>query len=175
MNVERRYSGMRNDPYLTPEGMKQAERVAAELSKLPIEAIWSSDLARTRQVALRIYLACDRQLSFDRRLRETDVGDMSGLHKDDAVAQFPDEHHRTSTPAYDFRDIGGESFSQVVQRQLDCFREILEHHGTDSADDAPFVVVVGHGTSLRTMLRFLGIKPAKLHQQGEYQIVPFSE
>lgn len=175
LNAQKRYSGAREDVPLNAVGEAQAEALAEKVALLPIVAIHASDLLRTRQVATRIATYNHLAVLHDARLREVDIGAIGTLQKTEAQERFPEEWHRTSGPDYDFRDIGGESRSQVVERHVACFQEMLGRYGGTAPEDAPLVVVVGHGTALRTMLEHLGAPDAKLHEQGDYQIVLYSD
>lgn len=178
-NREGRYSGAREDVVLNSTGITQAKKLAKTIAARGlIRAIFSSDLRRTRQVATIIAKACGlgRELvTFDKRLREVDIGKAGGLLKADVYAQFPEPHFRTSDPNYDFSSIGGERRWQVVERQLACFREIDEKFGRPDGRESDTIVVVGHGTALRTIIEELGIDPPVLHEQGKYQTITFGE
>lgn len=174
MNAQRRYSGAREKALLNEIGKAQADKLALQLSHMQITAIYASDLRRTRQVASRISDAGGFDVTYDARLREVDVGSMGGLTKDEALVRFPEDHFRTSSPCYDFMSIGGESREQVIARQIACFNDILARYGRAFELGSPNIVIVGHGTSLRTMLQHLRIEPPNLHDQGGYQFVSYS-
>lgn len=173
LNAQGRYSGAREDTPLNAVGELQADHLAETIARLPITAIWSSDLLRTRQVASRVALQTGLTVTHDASLREVDIGDIGTMAKEEALVQFPDAHFRTSSPCYDYRTIGGESREQVIERQLACFNDILAQHGALDHANAPIVVVVGHGTALRTMLEHLHTG-LKLHEQGDHQIITYS-
>ncbi len=173
LNAQRRYSGAKEKAFLDEVGKAQADALASQFAQMPIAAIYASDLYRTRQVASRIAKACKLDVYYDWRLREVDIGSMGGLTKAEAMSKFSLDHFRTNSLVYDFTTIGGESRDYVIKRQLGCFQDILELHARETHEEGRIVVVVGHGTSLRTMLQHLGIEPPKLHKQGDFQFVPF--
>lgn len=173
LNVQKRYSGAREDVPLNAKGEEQADRLAETISVLRIAGVYSSDLLRARQVAEKVATKTGCSVQFDSRLREVDIGAIGTRLKEDVRVQYPEPRYRTSGPDYDFSDIGGESRQQVIERQLTCFREILERHGGDRAA-ASTVVIVGHGTALRTMLEHFAAESATLHAQGKFQSVLFS-
>jgi broad specificity phosphatase PhoE len=172
-NLEGRISGAREHAVLNDTGLEQARILTAQLKFMcprPV-AIISSDLVRTAQVAAIISPSLgDLPVQADKRLREVDVGTIGGMLKKDAAAAFPEPHHRTFAPDYDFRDIGGESRDEVIERQIAAFRDTLVEHGWPTCSHPLSVIVVGHGTALRTMLGHLGTG-LTLHAQGEYQVI----
>jgi probable phosphoglycerate mutase len=184
LNFEKRYSGQL-DPPLNGIGVTQAKQLAHSLLEVPLKGIYCSDLHRTYQVMVAILSArrnMQRVVRFDSRefgpivldsrLRELDVGEMAGMTKADALAKFPGDRYDTKGKSFDFTSIGGETRLALEQRQLDCFQEIARAHGSDSAEDAPHIGVVGHGTALRVFLETR--EDARKLEQGSYLIVPFS-
>jgi probable phosphoglycerate mutase len=109
-------------------------------------------------------------VQLDARLREVHIGQMAGMRKSDARREYPDPEFRGAHPSFDFRSIGGESRTQVLDRIRACCDRIARIHGTAHAD-VPFVVIVSHGTALRVLLEHLGIRT--FHEQGSYQVVTY--
>lgn len=70
------YSGLaalalgRVDPPLSPRGLEQAELLAARLASVPVGAVWSSDLERSRQTAEAIARGRSLEVRVDGRFRE---------------------------------------------------------------------------------------------------------
>src|SRR5437899_7551193 len=58
------------DPPLSGRGREQADRLAARMAAVPLQAIWSSDLRRARQTAAAIAAGRGLELTVDPRLRE---------------------------------------------------------------------------------------------------------
>ena len=175
-NAQGIYTGHRDIP-LNEVGRQQAKRLARMLDMYSFHTILSSDLQRAREVAKIIEKGrrgtWHKTLAeTDPRLREVNIGDMDGLAKDIARVRFPEEQYNTRSPNYDFRPIGGESRDQVIERQIQVLSERTGQYGSDDPDLVPLLVVVGHGTSLRTLVEHLGHQPDL--RQGYYQIVPFS-
>lgn len=74
---------------LTPEGEQQAARAADLLRTVALDAIWSSDLLRTRQTAEVIAGAADVAISWDERLQEVDTGKLDGSRRADLEQHYP--------------------------------------------------------------------------------------
>ena len=172
-NANSIYSGAREIISLNDKGLTQAKKLGPKIAEYwSVLEIFSSDLTRAKQTAEIIARAANitpNKIRFDIRLREVDIGQAGGLHKNTVYDRFPEQHFRTSSLNYDFRSIGGESRHQVIDRMLACFHDIQnEFSGHLGA-----IVVVSHGTALRTIIEELGVDPPKLHEQGEYQIITF--
>ncbi len=77
-NREMRYLGSLDEP-LTELGHRQAERVAAALSQLPIAAVYASPLLRAAQTGERIAAGLGITMAAEPRLREQSFGEWEGL------------------------------------------------------------------------------------------------
>ena len=177
-NAARRYSGARERAHLTTLGMCQAATLATKLQIYgnkqhqahkhftPI-TLFSSDLERTLHVAAMIsHLHEGVPIIPDKRLREVDVGQMGGVTKQDALTRFPGPHFRTEHANWDYTSIGGEDKITVRQR-LRAFVEDLPTHPFRPRD-SKHIIVVSHGTALRTLLEHYGCHDP-LHEQGHFQ------
>lgn len=169
-NQKRIYSGQ-IDISLNQTGRRQADLLAAQISLLDgpsIGTILCSDLARAVYLGMAIGERVDVLPTFTEALREVHIGGMAGYVREEAEILFPDNQYRTSNPDFDFRDVGGESAEQVIDRHrtfLDRERPRLNEEGVER------IVVVGHGTSLRLVFRDALKLIGHLHSQGEYQLV----
>ncbi len=87
-NRELRYVGSRDEP-LADSGREQAGRLAAALAPLPLAAVYSSPLARTRATAERIAAArsLPLPLRLEARLREQSFGEWEGLTRAEVLAR----------------------------------------------------------------------------------------
>lgn len=171
-NAEHRYSGQ-NNVLLNDVGVEQAKRLAEKIAQtFFVDQIISSDLNRTRSVAREISRACESEppIEWHEALREVHVGRMSGLTKADALMEFPKSQHRSSGAHYDYRDIGGESADDVASRIMRVIDHLAFQIQRPYPSKPQTVVLVGHGTALRTVfvdrLRLF----RTLHKQGDYQV-----
>ena len=125
---------------LNDEGRAQAESTAAALSDEPIDAVYSSDLARAIDTARPIASARGLPVVTDAAFREIDQGEWEGLHVDVIKERWPElwgpARHSSTRP-------GGEAPADVRKRALEGVRRIVDAH------PAGVVVVVSHGGTIR--------------------------
>jgi broad specificity phosphatase PhoE len=145
-NLSGRAQGHTDIP-LNDTGRAQARAVAALLTGFEPVRLWSSDLARARETADAIAAVTGLTIESDRRLREYDVGERSGLTLEEAAERFPLEYAayragRTATLVP-----GEETTEQVRDRivpaLLDCFAGL---------SDGETGIAVLHGACLRVGL-----------------------
>lgn len=141
---ERRFLGQ-TDPPLSPEGIRQAENLANELSKYEISAVYSSDLLRASQTASIIAEKFQISVKAEKRLREIHMGDWDNLAFTEVRSRFPDEFEKRGRDIAHYRRPGGESFTDVQKRALPAFKEIALNSTGD-------VVIVTHAGINRTIL-----------------------
>jgi broad specificity phosphatase PhoE len=150
-NAERRIQGQ-TDVELSPLGLSQSEAVVAELSTLPLEAVFSSPLRRARQTAEPLSEALGLELRIDRRLAEINAGVFQGLDWQEIQAKYPDEGARWKSHDPDFVIPGGESRRQLVARAVEAFEAIR-------AVGLRHVAVVAHGGLLTAAFKGLFAVP----------------
>ncbi|MDO8522916.1 MAG: histidine phosphatase family protein [bacterium] len=170
LNAQHRYTGQIDVP-LNAVGKLQAKRLADQLSKFTISAVFSSDLIRAVETASEI-TALHPHIAprTDPRLREVNLGQLNGMLKSEVEKLYQNAIFSTQHANFDFSAVGGESREQVIRRHIEFFDEVTNTLENDSGNP-PFSVVVGHGTALRIFLRHLGIK--SLLEQGNYQIITY--
>lgn len=166
-NAERRYSGQRDVP-LNEIGRQQARNLARSLDGLPVRRIISSDLIRSKETAQIIGEEWNTIVEIDPRLREVDVGEVTGMVKEDAEKKFPEKKFRTRNRSFDFRDIGGESALQVLHRYEKAILDAAKSHR--SIYDYS-IVFVGHGSAMRNLLWHHGHTWDM--SQGDFQLATF--
>jgi broad specificity phosphatase PhoE len=149
-NADGRWQG-RADPELSPEGVDQALRAAARLTAWGRpDFCLASDLRRARVTA---ELLQDGPVETTSLLREHDVGDWSGLTREEVAERWPVElagFH--SGRVVDFP--GGETAEAVDQRVAEAARHIAERAGQAGARR---VLVVTHGGVLHALARAAGL------------------
>jgi probable phosphoglycerate mutase len=156
-NLSGRWQGQA-DPALTELGRAQARAAAHNLGQL--DAIWTSDLQRAAQTATVIA----EELGLgpvvpDTDLRERDVGDWTGLTRDQIDRRYPGYLSPPNgakpegwTPP---RPAGWESDPAVVGRATQALLRIREHHETGH------VLVVSHAGLLYSIERTLGVEASR--------------
>lgn len=173
-NRERIYSGQ-IDIDLNETGIKQAETVARQIASLPgVCGVLSSNLIRARKLGLRIGELAGVGVKLTDDLREVHLGVLQGFRKEEFPQLYRGEQFNTSNPAFDFTLVGGEKAADVIARYMRALAKAQRYFDICGMSDAR-VVVVGHGTALRLVFRdYLGLFTGKLHEQGEYQEVPWT-
>lgn len=143
-NLARRYQG-HTDVELDDTGLAQAAAVAPAIAELKPALLWSSDLTRASRTAQCIAELTGLEVVTDARLREYDVGALTGRTREEVQASVLGE---------------SETHDQVTTR----VHAVLEDVWALLADDQT-AVVVGHGGALRSgLLGFLGW-PGELRDQ----------
>lgn len=146
-----RLQGHQDSP-LSPEGLRQADALAARLSTVPFQALYSSDLGRALETARRIAARTGHSVLPDLRLRERGLGIFEGLTRDEASQRHPEVFAQYATGGPEFVVPSGESTLQRLRHAVGCLEELgARHPGTR-------VVVVTHGGVLSSLFRHsLGI------------------
>ncbi len=147
-NVARRWQG-HADPGLTEKGRAQAVAVARSLETEPRgrwTRIIASDLARARLTAETIARSLDLPIELDRRLRELDVGDWSGLTRDEIATRDPDRLLAFETGDPSIRPSGGETRLELAARAVACLRDLRARYAGEG------LVVVTHRGVIRALV-----------------------
>ena len=132
-----------NDPPLSPKGELAAERLRDAFRGIRVDLVCCSDLKRAVDTA-GIAFCEGTPVRADRRLRETDYGDLNGAPRKevDAVRK---QHLEQPFPA-------GESIARSVARVRECLEELRQRHG------AMTLVIVGHRATRYALETFDGSK-----------------
>jgi broad specificity phosphatase PhoE len=137
------------DPGLTEEGMAQARALAETLAAQP-DAGWSrviaSDLARAHATAAEVAARLGLPVEHDLRLRELDVGEWSGLSRDEIARLDPDTLRAFDRGEPSVRPGGGESRIEIRERTHAFVRELVDRCKGES------VIVVTHLGVIRALL-----------------------
>lgn len=112
---------------LSPAGKDQSDRLAKRFADADLGAIFSSDLLRSLHTARIISSKGShpavRSLS---SLREIHLGEWEGRTMKDIKITCPEEYERRGSAMDTFRPPGGESFSDLADRVMPVFNEILD-------------------------------------------------
>jgi broad specificity phosphatase PhoE len=145
-NAEGRAQG-HADVSLDDDGRRQAEAMATALADLDPVLLVSSDLARARESAAFLEKATGLTAEEDERLREYDVGERSGLTREEFAQRLGadaslawDAHAHVEAP-------GAETVEDVADRIVPATREVLERLGPGET-----AIIVTHGAALRIAL-----------------------
>ncbi len=141
----RLYNGHR-DVGLSPEGLRQAEEMAARLADLPIQAVYSSDLKRAIRGAEMIATRHGLEAHPDPEFREKSFGIWEGLTYEEVAARYPEQWERWLADPVESRPEGGESYREVADRAVRGLERVLGRHPGEE------VVIVAHGGVNRVIL-----------------------
>ena len=142
---EKRYNGQSNVA-LTELGQEQSDRVSACLSATALDAVYSSDLGRSRYCAGLIAEGHGLAVVAEQALREINFGDWEGRTWVELQKAYPQDWQRRLQDLTNYQVPGGESLQQAADRIRPMIRRILEKHpGGD-------VALVAHGGVNRIIL-----------------------
>jgi broad specificity phosphatase PhoE len=133
------------DPDLTRLGMQQAHQTGQRLKGLPMQAIFTSDLARTRQTAEIINQYIARPLQTRPDLREICMGDWEGVSFE-TLAEREDAYYLAwRQHTQDLPYPNGESGADVLVRITSFLDELCQQNLED-------VLLVTHGGLIRVLV-----------------------
>jgi len=127
-NKQRRIQGCRSDTRLSPNGLEQADRLAAVLRRERIDVIYSSPMKRASETAQIIAEACKLPVNVFNELREIDAGELDGLFERELTGPYETawkefRNGNASTPLP-----GGESLQDLQKRTSWAVDRMLEKH-----------------------------------------------
>ncbi len=137
-NLQGRCQGV-SDIELNDVGLKQAEAVAARLSRENIDAVYSSDLKRALQTADVVSRPHKLPVQIERDVRELDHGELEGLTFIEIRENYTEFLSRWRAEPAELQIPGGEKLVDVSHRAWNGLTRIVERHDSDST-----VVVVSH-------------------------------
>ena len=152
-NAAGRWQGC-GDPGLTDLGRSQAHDLAnllrADVRQKGEEPLWhrivASDLERARETASILADALALSVEVDRRLRELDVGEWTGLTRDEIEARDPETLLAFEGGEPTVRPGRGESRIEIRTRSRDCIRDLAERRRGEG------VIVVTHLGVIRALV-----------------------
>ena len=157
----RRFIGHLDVP-LSPLGERQMAAVARRMASVALDAVYASDLARTRRSAQILAAPHGLDIVAVPELREFAMGRWEGLTAEqirglDAAAFTA---WMADVAGYQFPE--GESLSQLTGRAWPAFERIVDAHPDRS------IAVVAHGGTNRMILcRALGLENQRLLALGQ--------
>jgi len=133
------------DVPLSPAGRAQAMAAAEALGRLPVAAVYASDLARARETAAPAANALSLEVHPVKALRERHFGAWEGCAPADLARDAPEAWGRMwQEPG--FAPPGGESLTALTHRVLPAILDIVAAH------PGALVAVVAHGGPVRVAL-----------------------
>ncbi|WP_319559943.1 histidine phosphatase family protein [Marispirochaeta sp.] len=143
-NTEQRFQGQADSP-LTGEGQMQAHSLARRVAAVRPSVIYTSDLGRAYSTARIIADECGFIPQPDIRLRERNVGILTGLTFDTIRGDHAGIWERYFEADYVIPE--GESLNQLLERGQSFLDHVAENHPYQR------VAAVSHGAMISTMLR----------------------
>ncbi|MDD6089434.1 MAG: bifunctional histidine phosphatase family protein/GNAT family N-acetyltransferase [Clostridiales bacterium] len=134
------------DGDVTALGLRQIDALAERFRHIPIDALYSSDLYRTRLTASAITRWHDVPIQLDKRLREMHVGPWETQFFANVGQDYPEEFRAFISDPEHFHLDGAESYIDVRERTAEALREIA------LLNPGRTVAVVTHGLAIRCML-----------------------
>ena len=156
-NAEDCFLGAADAP-MSSAGEAQIQELTQRLRlRVTLDAIYCSDLSRSRRTAELLTCGPDIPIHVRPALREIDLGDWQGLSRREVAVRQPDAYAARGRDIVNFRPPGGESFADLALRVLPCWRDVVE----DSA--AEVIAIAGHAGVNRVILcHLLGTPLANL-------------
>ena len=137
-NTEGRLQGQMDSP-LTDRGREQARALAHRLvrERWSVSSIHSSDLCRAADTAGILGAALEAPVFLDERLREYDVGVLTGLTRADIQHQYP-ELWRISRQSPVWPTVPGEEGNEAFGHRI---ASVLDHVRS-TREDEPVIAMV---------------------------------
>ncbi|MFQ5505202.1 MAG: histidine phosphatase family protein [Planctomycetota bacterium] len=152
------------DVELADEGRLRFELLADALRELPLAGVYASDLCRARSGAELIAAAHGLEVRLDPRLREIDRGSWAGRSIQAVEELSPGGFQRYKEAPMSFREHGGESHGDLLERVRPALIELADRHRGEE------ILAVTHGQVMRVLLAWvLGISgPASMRVMTSY-------
>ena len=157
-NLYRRVHGW-YDSLITENGYRQIAALEERFRDIQVDAVYSSDLFRTKMTASAVYKPKGLELNTRQALREIHMG----IWEDKTWAEFDRTEHQqlmwfnTNDPS--FCSEGCETFDQLRQRICHAILSIASNHPDET------VAVFSHGMAIRNAVAcFQGIPIEKTHE-----------
>jgi probable phosphoglycerate mutase len=152
------------DAPMCAAGEAQIRELAARLRpRLAPDAIYCSDLSRSRRTAELLSGGPAVPIRVRPALREIDMGVWQGLSLREVAERQPEEYAARGRDIANFRPPGGESFADLASRVLPCWRDLVEDGETQ------VVAIAGHAGVNRVVLcHLLGAPLANLFRIAQH-------
>lgn len=152
------------DGHITALGMRQIDALAERMKDIHLDALYSSDLSRTKTTAQAILKYHELPLNIEPRLREVCMGVWEGRSWGDVMHDDPVQYSNFSNDPANWKVEGGEEWSHLQDRIYGAIVDIAAKH------DGQTVAVVSHGTAIRALMcRLYGVDSKDIHtvQHGD--------
>jgi alpha-ribazole phosphatase len=144
-NRDRRYQGHR-DTLLTRKGKRQTKEITIRLKNEPLDAIYSSDLKRTRYTAKVVNRYHFLKINILPELREIDFGDWEGKTHDEIQREWKGLLAKWEKGPSKIKIPRGESIKDLAERVRSTIEKIIGNHPDQR------IAIVTHGGPIRIIL-----------------------
>ncbi len=141
----RRFIGQTDLP-MSEDGEGEIRVLAHRLERIPLDAIYCSDLNRSRRTAELLADGRAIPLHVQPELREINLGAWEGLDRREVAERQPADYDERGRDIEHFRPPSGESFADLSARVLDFWRSAIEGAGPGT------VAVAAHAGVNRVIL-----------------------
>jgi alpha-ribazole phosphatase len=146
-----RYHG-NNDIGLSPNGVRQLEELAAQLTAVPLAGVYASNLSRALTGAAIISRGRNLAPQAVPEFREIHFGAWEGLSFTEIAARYPAELEARFRDLATFRIPGGESLLDLSSRVLPRLNDLINQHLEQA-----FIIVAHAGVNRVILSAALGL------------------
>lgn len=144
------------DPNLTQQGIAEASQAGEKLKDMSIkfDLMYTSVLQRAQLTGTIILEKLDQlniPIEKNVKLNERDYGDLTGMNKDQARAEFGEEQVHIWRRSYDVPPPGGESLKNTYDRVVPYFKEKV----LTQLESGKNILIAAHGNSLRSLVKYI--------------------
>src|SRR5210317_437106 len=144
------------DPNLTQQGIAEASQAGEKLKDMSIkfDLMYTSVLQRAQLTGTIILEKLDQlniPIEKNVNLNERDYGDLTGMNKDQARAEFGEEQVHIWLRSYDVPPPGGESLKNTYDRVVPYFKEKV----LAQLESGKNILIAAHGNSLRSLVKYI--------------------
>lgn len=144
---------------ITDRGYEQIRALEKRFADIHIDAIYSSDLFRTRTTAKAIYVPKGLPLHTDAAFREINLGVWEDRPWQELTIESPEQMSYFNRHLEKWQVEGCENVTQVLSRYLPALHRIAREN------DGKTIAVFSHGAAMRIVLGTLqGLRPEELGQ-----------
>lgn len=159
-NVERNFHGW-YDSDLTENGRAQIARLPKYFENIHIDAVFSSDLKRTRETAHAVADSKGLPVLEDAALREIHGGEWEDVPWDDLPVRFPESYGHWLERPHLLEMPGGERMTDFADRIYGAVMKIAKAH------EGQNIVIATHGTAIKVLLcKVRGIPLSKMPEEA---------
>lgn len=164
-NLEGRIQGGHIDSPLTAIGIEGAKAAGRRLSDITFDRVYSSPLKRAKDTAL-IIMEENRgtektHLIEESDFRELGFGEWEGQLIQEMIGKEQFDYLKNQPEKYDPSQTGGETYQELVKRSNQALQKCLDRNSK-----AETILIVSHGITLTTLIKFLEGKPQASYRES---------